>query len=192
MESDAKLKLLKDAKELLRTAWRWDQKYPKTYPINTSHALSQVLDSLSREPRKTNAKALLPEPKAPKSLAELIPESLVRTIWEENHSGSLNAAIGKAAGFGCGPNEVSWKIFSQILRTIEISYNVNRFGADLLPNPKVNILHKGLERIAKAACLEDDLDERWFAEFLDDLCPCGLERHRGAVRKLWSRSRNAR
>jgi hypothetical protein len=134
---------------------------------------------------------LLTEPKAPKNLGELIPEALVQTIWEEHHTSSLNVAIEKAAGFGCEPNEVSWKIFSQILRTMEIAYNVSRFGDDLLPKPNISILHKGLERIARAADLGEQ-DEQGFAGFLDDLCPCGLKRHREAVRKLRSRARKSR
>jgi hypothetical protein len=192
VESDSIRELLWDAKDWLRTAWSRDQKYPKAYPVNTSYALSQTQDSLSRRPpKKGNARVLIAEPKAPKSLAELIPESLVRAIWQEHHSGSFNSAIEKAAGFGCGPNEVSWKIFSKILRTMEIAYNVSRFGDDLLPKPKISILHRGLERIAVAAGLGDQAEEG-FAEFLDDLCPCGLKRHRDAIRKLRSRTRKAR
>ena len=189
IESDATRKLLWDARVWLRTAWGWDQKYPKTYPMNTSYAISQILDELSKRPRIKDARVLLPKPRPPKSLAELIPEGLVRTIWDEHHSRSFDVAIEKAAGFGCKPNEVSWKIFSQILRTMQIAYNVSRFGDDLLPKPKISILHKGLEKIAGAADLGGQ-DEGGFAEFLDDLCPCGLKRHREAVRKLRSRSKN--
>jgi hypothetical protein len=187
IESDTVREILWDAKGWLQTAWGRDHEFPKTYPMNTSYALSQIQESLSRHTRKTGANAHFTAPKAPKSLAELIPEGLVQTIWDEHHSGSFTSAIEKAAGFGCGPKEVDWKIFSQILRTIEIAYTVSRFGHDLLPMPKISILHRGLELIAAAAGLEDQKEEG-FAEFLDDLCPCGLKRHREAVRKLRSRS----
>jgi hypothetical protein len=189
IESDANRQILLNAKDPLRIAWEQDQAHRRTYPINTSYALFQILDSLSWRSRKTDKKASLPEPKTPKSLAELIPEELVRAIWEEHHNGSLNAAIGKAAGLGCGQYEMSGKVFSQILKTMEIAYSVNRFGTDLLPRPKTNILHRGLQTIAKAAISEDDLDEKWFSELLDYLCPCPLKRHREAVRKLQSRSK---
>jgi hypothetical protein len=188
IESDAR-QILLNAKEPLRTAWEQDQKCPTTYPVNTTSALLKILDSLLGQPLKTNEKTPLPEPKVPKSLAELIPEDLVRTIWREHHNGSLNTAIAKAAGFGCGQNEESEKIFSQIIKTMENAYKVTRFGTDLLPKPKTSILHRGLEKIARAAMSEDDLDENWFAELLDYLCPCGLGRHREAVRKLQSRSK---
>jgi hypothetical protein len=56
---------------------------------------------------------------------------------------------------------------------------------------KGDILHRGLNEIAKAAGIEDQT-EAGFAEFLDDLCPCGLKNHREAVRKLASRSTRMR
>lgn len=81
----------------------------------------------------------------------------------------------------------SWKVLQQILRAMEEAYRVRYWGLEFLAKPKANILHKGLDEIAKAAGLED-LTERGFAEFLDDLCPCGLRNHREAIRKLSRRS----
>jgi len=56
-----------------------------------------------------------------------------------------------------------------------------------MPRPKVNILHRGLERIANVAGF-GDLTEQGFTEFLDDICPCGLRSHREAVRKTRKRA----
>ncbi len=74
---------------------------------------------------------------------------------------------------------------------MEITYLVRFFGVELMPKPKVNILHRGLDQIAKAAGLEGQTEEG-FAEFLDDLCPCGITRHKEAIRKLSSRSSQIR
>jgi hypothetical protein len=68
-----------------------------------------------------------------------------------------------------------------------MDYLVDYMGLEILQHPKVNILHKGLNEVAKTAGLGDQT-ERGFAEFLDDLCPCGLKKHREAVRKMSSRS----
>jgi hypothetical protein len=110
----------------------------------------------------------------------------VRTIWEEYHSGSFKSAIEKAAGFGGVTNEVSSRIFSQILRAMEIAYNVSRFGTELLPKPKISILHRGLKQMAETVGIPYRDDEA-FVDFLDDVCPCGLKRHKEAVRKLRGR-----
>jgi hypothetical protein len=63
---------------------------------------------------------------------------------------------------------------------------IEYWGWEILRRPKVNILHRGLGEIAKAAGLGEQTN-KGFAEFLDDLCPCGLQRHDEAVRKLKSR-----
>ena len=132
----------------------------------------------------------MPEPKAPTTLAELIPDRLLEMVWNEYHSGSFVRALQKAAGFGCGPNDKSHKIFAQILSTIEIAYDFQLHGYGVLPKPKINILHRGLERILNRVGLGQT--ETGFAHFLDDLCPCGLRRHREAVRKLRSRRKKVR
>jgi hypothetical protein len=120
-------------------------------------------------------------------LAKLIPESLVRNIWEENHNGSYEHAIRRAAATNYEELDKSWRVFQGIIRAMETAYLVGYLGLEFLSKPKVNILHRGLDEIAKAAGIGDQT-EKGFAQFLDDLCPCGLKRHREAVRKLSSRS----
>ena len=141
--------------------------------------------------RDKNTTVRITKPKEPRSLAELVPEKLVKTIWEEHHSGTFRDAIRRAAGVH-RDEQKSWKAFQGIIRAMEVAYLVSYIGDELLPKPKVSILHRGLDRIAKAGGLEGQTEEG-FAEFLDDLCPCGIRRHKEAVRKLWSRSsRNRR
>ena len=130
----------------------------------------------------------MPRPiyKKPKTLAELVPAGLVKTIWEDNHNSSFESAIIRAADINYHDQKKSWKAFKGIIRAMETAYLVEYWGWELLPRPKVNILHRGLDEIAKAAGLGEQTEEG-FAEFLDDLCPCGLRRHKEAVRKLGSR-----
>ncbi len=187
VESRATVKLLWEAKEWLKTAWERDQKDPKSYPINTSYALAEIQESLSRRPDDRNTTVRITKPRAPTTLAELVPEKLVKSIWEEHHSGTFKDALRRAAGFDREGEEKSGKAFQGILRAMEIAHLVSVYGIELLPKPKVNILHRGLNRIAKAADLEKQTEEG-FAEFLDDLCPCGIKHHKEAVRKLSSRS----
>ena len=160
----------------------------QTYPVNTSFALAEIQDALKKYSKPGTARPLrLRTPKTPKCLAELISERTVRAIWEENHSGRFEDAIMRAAPTSYEDVAKSWKVFQQIIRAMEAAYRVKYWGLEFLAKPKANILHKGLDEIAKAAGLED-LTERGFAEFLDDLCPCGVRNHREAIRKLSRRS----
>lgn len=81
-----------------------------------------------------------------------------------------------------------WKVFQGIIRAIEAAYWIEFFGDDIRPMPKVSFLHRGLKQLAIEAGLRDQT-RGGFAEFLDDLCPCGLRNHREAVRKLESRAK---
>ena len=190
IESKETVKLLWEARERLKTAWEWDRKDPRSYPINTSYALAQILESLSMQPRDKNTTMRLAKRKKPTSLAQLIQENVVKTVYEDHHADTLREAI-RVAG-EVQDWKKSWRAFQGIIRAIEMAYVAHYFGEELLPKPKVSILHRGLARIAKASGLEGQTEEG-FAEFLDDLCPCGLRSHREAVRKLRSRSaRNRR
>jgi hypothetical protein len=188
IESPEVRHLLWNSRERLKQAWEWDQKNPKDYPINTSLALAEIQEALKKRHRAGKARRLrLPTPKIPKRLPELISERTVRAIWEDNHSGSFEDAIGQAAGTNHEEFDKSWKVFQGIIRAIETAHLVNHWGLEFLGRPKVNILHKGLDEIAKAAGIGDQT-EKGFAEFLDELCPCGLKSHREAVRKASRRS----
>ncbi len=70
------------------------------------------------------------------------------------------------------------------MRAMEQAYMVSFFGPEIMPMPKVSILHKDLKRIAVSVDLESQTQ---YAEFLDDLCLCGLKNHREALRKMESR-----
>ena len=133
----------------------------------------------------------LPKPKLAESLAELVPEKTVKSVWELDHNTSFQNAIKEAAGASYPDVDQCFKTFQAILRAIETAYLVNTWGWEFLHKPKINILHKGLRDIADAAGigLGKELTEKGFATFLDDLCPCGLKRHESALRRALHRSR---
>jgi hypothetical protein len=178
--------LLWEAKKQLKDAWKWDQQYPKTYPINTSYALSEVRAKLSMQARSRHVK-ILSRLKKPRKLADLVPEKLIKTIWEEQNRGTYLDALRRAAVVDFKKHKESWKVFQGIVRAMETAFLVNFLGHEVLPKPKVSILHRGLNQIARDVRLQG-LTGSGFAEFLDDLCPCGIMNHEGAVRKLWRRS----
>jgi hypothetical protein len=190
VESAEVRQLLWKSREHLERAWISDQEDPKSYPLNTSFVLAEIRAVVANRPTARPI-SHLKLPKPPESLAELISERTVKTIWEENHSGRFVDAIAQAAATDYENPAKSWKAFQGIIRAIESAYLVDYVGLELLQRPKVNILHKGLSEIAKAAGIGDQT-EKGFAEFLDDLCPCGLKKHREAVRKVSSRSTRMR
>lgn len=191
IESPDIVSLLSQAKEQLRIAWELDKKY-KTYPMNTSYLFAHLRGELAR-----NASGKLPVKqrrkhrlvwRTPKTLSELVPEPLVRSIWEDHHSGSFDDAVRVAGQLGYTGGDRPWKVFREILNAMEVAYYVVFYGPEILSMPKVSILHRELKQVAIEADLKDQKREG-FAEFLDDLCPCGLKNHREAVRKMESRSK---
>jgi len=122
-------------------------------------------------------------------LADLAPERIVQRIWEDQHSGSFKDAVRLAAQLNSDNQEKPWKAFQGILHAMEGAYFVSFFGPEILPKPKINILHRGLKRFATAVGLESATQ---YAEFFDDLCPCGLKNHREAVRKMNERGKKRR
>jgi hypothetical protein len=191
VESEEVRHLLWKSKDWLKQAWKYDQEDPKSYPINTYLALVEIESSLKNPQGPRPRTRLSTKVKIPRTLWELISERTVKAIWEDNHSGSFEEAIAQATPTHYDEVRKSQKVFKAIVRAIETAYVVDYVSWELLLRPKVNILHRGLNEIAKAAGVGDQT-EAGFAEFLDDLCPCGLKNHREAVRKLSSRSTRMR
>jgi hypothetical protein len=152
--------------------------------------LAEIRESLQMQIEPRDGGSIPPKPKkvvVPKRLGELIPEKVVEAVWEEHHTGAFRDALRLASVTNYEEIEKCWKAFQGIIRAMELAYLARFFGEEALPKPKISILHRGLDQVAKAAGLGEQSEEG-FAEFLDDLCPCGLIQHRDAVRKLWSRS----
>jgi hypothetical protein len=184
--------LLWKAQRDLRFAWRFDQTLAPDYPFNVSYALQETMDDLFEQFHIGRKKFRYPPTLiAPNNLNELVPDSLVASKWEEQHCGTYRRALKQAAEAGPRNRRQSLKAFQAILRALEAAYMVRYWGIEQLQKPRVNIVHRGLNQIAKDVGLRG-LTAKGFAEFLDDLCPCGLRDHAGAVRKLWARSPNSR
>lgn len=175
---------LPTAQEMLKVAWGYDQEYPKSYPINTVYTLAKIEAGLSTERPPKRRRIRLRVRKPPKTLAELIPEASVRRAWEDQHSGTFDDAV-RVAGSVDGSERARAKTLKGILNAIETAFWVDRYGPEILSRPKINILHKGLKRIAKVAGLE----KIHHAPFFNYMCPCGLRDHKEAVRKLEGRVR---
>jgi hypothetical protein len=183
--------LLRECKDRLKFSWEADQKHPGRYPIDTAWALSEIQETLSMKPRNKKLRRGIYQRPKPKTLAELVPERLIQITWEENHNSSFESAIRQAADTSYKEPKNSWKVFRGIVRAMETAYLVYYWGPEFSPRPKANILHRGLDKIAKAAGLGAQ-KTAGFAEFLDDLCPCGLRSHKGAITKLGSRFKRIR
>jgi hypothetical protein len=178
--------LLWEAKKKLKDAWGWDLQDPKRYPINTSYELAQLRASLTLQVRTRRVK-IVGHLMKPRKLADLVPEKLIKTTWEEQNRGTYLDALKRAAVIDFKKHKESWKVFQGIVRATETAFLVNFLGHEVLPKPKVSILHRGLNQIARDVGLQG-LTGSGFAELLDDLCPCEIRNHEGAVRKLWRRS----
>jgi hypothetical protein len=154
--------------------------------MDTSWALAEIEQSVAKNNPDKHTRTSLRKLLNPRTLAELLPKERISAVWEEYNSGTFRDTIRRAAQIDYNNAKKSWKLFKTITRAIEATYLAGFLGHEFLSWPKVNILHTGLYRIAKVAGLGDQTKEG-FAQFLDDICPCGLKNHKGAVRKLFAR-----
>ncbi len=179
-----KVKFLAAARRELRNTWNWDRKDRKSYPLNTSLALSEIEGSVRSIPRRSRPMKRVQYfgPKKPKRIGDLIPEQAIKNVFEDQHSETYAAALADARKGG----ENGFKAVRSIFRAAEQAYVALFFGLELLPKPKVNILHRGIIKIGNALGLKD-LSHPAMAEFLDYLCPCGRGHNWDAVRKLRKR-----
>jgi hypothetical protein len=193
VEPDEAVPLLWKAKAALQAAFRSDQLFSREYPLNVSYAFERINSDLSRllRPKRTESAPQSRLSLAPKKLAELLPENLIEAMWEDQHNGIYRDALRQAASANSNNMKRGWKAFQGIVHAMEAAYLVRYWGIENLQTPRVNILHKGLNQIALQVGLRG-LTATGFAEMLDDLCPCGLTDHRGAVRQMWRRSRSLR
>src|SRR5438094_10490745 len=96
------VEVLEETAERLKISWEWDMQHPKSYPVNTDYALRETETDLRPPPRaQRGAKGLpAPAPRA-KSVYELIDERTIRTLYEQEHAGSLRRAFNQASeGYG--------------------------------------------------------------------------------------------
>ena len=179
--------LLEEGKETLAWAWEIDQKYPKSYPGNTGNVfhdikirLRDVLKPESKRP-PSERKRLMPiaPPPPPKSFSELIYDTTIKVVYEDQNADTYRNALQRAA-------RGDRSTFRKILNAIYKAYVIDQIGAEAAPPPKIHFLHKNLLEIVKLSGL-DDLTDQGILEFLEDLCPCGKAHQQDAIRKLRKR-----
>jgi hypothetical protein len=166
----------------LKACWAKDRKHPRSYPIYTGEALWEAKNRLSgRQPKTQQTPGKLPLPSSPpESLFDLIDDKIVKTVFEQQNSGSYRAALRQAARGGTEGSIA----FRKLLNSIEAAYYVEIY--EIIPKPRVNFLHRELLEIAEELEL-DQLTHLGFKEFLDDLCPCRTGHTVEAIQKMRKR-----
>jgi hypothetical protein len=182
---DDKIAILWASRVPLRLVWDQERKDAESYPLGTALYLSEIVQQIARtsphwKPRKKEPR---PNPRKPYSFSELVSEKLIEIVWEAQQNGKYKTALRKAAAIRPSNVKECWATFQTIIRAMESAYLADFLGMEFLRKPKVQILHTGLRKIANAAGCRD-ITKGAFAEFLDDICPCGLKEHGGAARHL--------
>lgn len=182
------VEVLEEAAQRLEVSWEWDRKDPESYPINTDHVLCETVARL-RAPSQVQPteKGLPPSSPPAKSVHDLIDESTVRTLYEQQHAGSYERAL-KQASEGFSRGFAAWR---KIANSLTAAYRIDFGGTDFIPKPRVHFLHRELLDIAKMLEL-DQLTSKGLVEFLDDVCPCGKKHTSEALRKLGKRLAKSR
>lgn len=173
--------LLEDLAAELGWSWGIDSKYPRSYPINTQHVFSEMRRDLS-EPRPRIKKIKLRPSPPPKRFSDLFDEGLIKTVYEQQHDSSYEAAL-RLAGTG---REGSSKAFHNLMKAARVGYEITFYGDQVIPRPKIHFLHRELLDIAADLGL-DELTNAGLEEFFEDVCPCSKTHHAEAIRKLRKR-----
>lgn len=184
MLDPAQMKLVENAKRDLARAWRYDQQYPRSFPINVDNVLSDLRARL-RSPRLEQSGISLPAPRpTPKHLLDLVDEKIVKEVFEQQNSGSYLAALATASEGGTSGAAA----FRKIVNTMYFAYGISLYGADLAPKPRVELLHRALLDIAGRL---DDFTIEGARNFLEYMCPCPKKHSLEAVKKLKERTLSA-
>lgn len=118
---------------------------------------------------------------------DLCKEKVVKAVYEDQNIGSYKDAIREASAGGKKGRAV-WR---KILRSIDRAYLIEIHGPEVALMPRVRFLHRELLDIMKLLKI-DDISREGFAEFFDDMCPCGKDHKADTIRKLGLRIAKAR
>lgn len=185
LEDDQVVGILERAAERLNWAWAIDEKYPKSYPINTSHAFGEIEREIRHRGEARKLHKLPPPAPPPETLGDLLSESTIRTIYEDQNEGTYKDALRRAADFGGG------RYWRKIRRAVDAAYLADYYGVEFAPRPRVHFLHRNLLKLADASGLRG-LTREGLRGFFDELCPCGRRHTTEAIRKLIGRRSRAR
>jgi hypothetical protein len=180
---------LENAAIELKESWSIDSGDPRSYPFMSEIVLNELRNQIRNRPRSTKLPPVHePQPQpAPESLMDLIEEKIVRDVYEDQNIGSYKDALTKASSGG----KRGLAVWRKILRSIHRAYEIGIHGAEVAPKPRVHFLHRELLDLMKLLEI-DDITREGFAEFFDDMCPCGKSHRADTIRKLGLRIAKAR
>ncbi|SPE32803.1 hypothetical protein SBA2_700004 [Acidobacteriia bacterium SbA2] len=185
---DDMCRVLEDAAGRLEWTWEVDKKDPKSYPVNTINAFYEIrgwMEDCKRGERpEVEHKGLrLHKSRPPKRFSELVDDSFIKIVYEDQNAGSYSDALRCAAS----GDRSAGRTFRKILNAVKGAYFIVHYGEHAAPKPRVHFLHRNLLEIADELQLSD-LTPEGMAEFLNDLCPCGKNHKPDAIRKLRRRT----
>jgi hypothetical protein len=180
--------VLDEAAERLAWAWEVDMRYPRSFPMNTSHAFDEIDEWIKEcqrggEPKVGRKGLPLSRSRTPKRFSDLVDDRLIRAVFEDQNVGSYSDAL-KLADSG---DKAAHFTFRKILKAVTPAYLISHFGDDFIPKPRVHFLHRALLELAESLHI-NDLKHEGIVEFLDDLCPCHKRHTADAIRKLRKRA----
>ena len=178
-----KVRLLEELASELRWSWDIDSEHPRSYPINTDHVFSEIRRDL-RENRPRTKKVKLRPPPPPKRFSDLFDEGLIKTVYEQQHDSSYEAAIRLAGASRQGSSNA----FHNLMKAARAAWEITCYGDHVIPRPKIHFLHRELLEIAEDLDL-DTLTNAGLEEFFEDVCPCSKTHHAEAIRKLRKRKK---
>lgn len=175
--------LFRDAAKGLKLAWNLDQQDPNAFPINTSLVLAKLQGDLRNEPRANSNESLPEPPPEPEALADLVDEKTIRTIYELRNRGSYKSALIEAA-YGTEKGHLAWQ---KIRWAVDKAYEINHYGVQFAPKPKLHFLHNKLLLLTLTEPL-NGLTDPEKANFFNFMCPCGEEHKANTIEKLRNRA----
>jgi hypothetical protein len=179
------LHILDEAKGGLAWAWKTDQKFPKSYPVNTDSEFvriqKQVREYTRQVKKSEKPTGSLPEPPLPPiRFSELVEEKTIRAVFSDQNAESYDDALRRAA-------QGDQRALQKILNAVGHAYGIEQFGPDTIPQPRVHFLHRNLLELAALKEELAELSDPGIAEFLDDLCPCSNSHRGDTIRRLRKR-----
>jgi hypothetical protein len=178
---------LENAAKELKESWSIDSGDPRLYPFMTQIVLDELRDRIRSRPRSTKLPTVPERQPETGTLMDLFKEKAVKTVYENQNIGSYKDAIRKASVGG----KKGLAVWRKILRSIDQAYLIEIHGPEVAPMPRVRFLHRELLDIMKLLKI-DDITREGFAEFFDDMCPCGKIHKADTIRKLGQRVAAAR
>ena len=182
-DPDTKIvKALKAFKEDLKRAWMVDKEDPESFPINTGEAFFEIRKQLVKQPldaSRLHLDLMPPLPSPPEQFLDLVDESEIETVFEQQNEESYKNAL-KLAMSGGRRGELIWR---KILLAVDHAHFIKLHGPQVIPKPRIQFLHRELLKMTEPLGI-NDLTHEGIAEFLDDMCPCGIKHKSGTIRKL--------